>query len=639
MVDESSAGATWLLLLLVVGAAVLVDTRRRRRATRASARSRPRRRYAVLLVLAIVSGSALIGSPAIAQPLNCKESPEPDRPGTGLVGSLDNPTLSAGEPGSVLHESSYAGLIWHNYDLGCAGAAVFNPASTTDTWLGNQAFNVAKLVVGGVNWTHYLIADSETNANDRDLLGPLDNLIASASKSMYESVFTTWIGPALAVLAVILLVLAVRGDLAQQTRRAALALVALAIGAGAYMAPVQWSKMADPLLLDGVSDMQQGFLGQTGLGDRDTLPTVLVDQVLYQNWLRGEFGAPDVQQATDLGRPLLRAQTFSKEEVRQGQATAELAQQKKTDFATIAGQMGDRYPYFQGKAGSRVGAGALAVVQAMCIALFQLLSKLLVLVAMLIIRLMVMTAPAIAVVAILKPDILPALLRVGGAALVNTLIVGALAGLHALLVISLFRPGSGIDLWLALLVTGVVTIVLWAVARPFRRLVSMVSLTRDQFGGIVPAVGEGPMSRVWQRFRGAPAEDRQSRWWEERQGAAEGASGFSGVRPESESTARVRARAERVQPKQAEVAPPATEQLVPAARRPALAAGSGSTRNGSTARGWGDPGEIDDRTIYRRADAVPMRPGAARPVNAEIVDGVPVYRIYRPRTSQPRGAG
>ena len=133
----------------------------------------------------------------------------------------------------------------------------------------------------------------------------------------------------------------------------------------------------------------------------------------------------------------------------------------------------------------------LSVVEAACIALFQLLSKVLVLVAMLMIRLLVMTAPAVAVVAVVKPDILPALMRVAGAAIVNTLVVGALAGLHSLLVVSLFRPGSGIDLWLALLVTGVVTVVLWAVARPFRRLVSMVSLTREQFGGIVPGAGTG----------------------------------------------------------------------------------------------------------------------------------------------------
>jgi len=190
--------------------------------------------------------------------------------------------------------------------------------------------------------------------------------------------------------------------------------------------------------------------------------------------------------------------------------------------------------YIAAEIGRDSSAGLLAVVQALCIALFQLLSKVLVLVAMLLLRLMVMTAPAIAVLAILKPDVLPALLRVAGAALVNTLVVGALAGLHALLVVSLFRPDAGIDLWLALLVTGVVTVVMWAVARPFRRLVSMVSLTGQQFGGIVPGPGTGPLSRVWQRARGGPADDRQSRWWDERRSGAGAPGDPDAGRPEAD---------------------------------------------------------------------------------------------------------
>jgi hypothetical protein len=382
--------------------------------------------------------------------------------------------------------------------------------------------------------------------------------------------------------------------------------------------------------------MQEGFLGQVGLGTRDTLPTVLVDQVVYQNWLRGEFGAPDVPQAQELGRDLLRAQTFTKAEVAEGQDTQVLAEQKKADFAAIAGRMGDRYPYFQGEAGSRVGAGILALVQAMCIALFQLLSKVLVLVAMLVLRLMVMTAPAVAVIAILKPDIMPALLRVAGAAIVNTLVVGALAGLHALLVVSLFRPGSGIDLWLALLVTGVVTVVLWAVARPFRRLVSMVSLTREQFGGIVPGAGTGPLSRVWQRVRGVPedADDRQTRWWDERRGAMASAGRSEGLRPESEPGLRVAAPAADVPAPRSAGPDTSSPAFVPSARRPALPAPPDDAVTTGGLPSWNDSGDVDDRVIYRRPDAVPMRPGDVRPVQAEIVDGVPVYRIYRPRAEQ-----
>lgn len=568
--------------------------------------------------------------PATSVPsFDCRTSPEPDRPGTGLVGSLDPPTYGVGQPGSVYHEVGYAGLVWHNYDLGCAGG-VLNPATTTDTWLGNQTFNVAKFVVGGVNWAHYLIADGG------ELLAPLDELITTGTRAMFDAVFTTWIGPALVLLAVIMLVLALRGDLARQTQRALFAALALLVGSAAYLAPIEWSRAADTLLLDGVTQMQEGFLGQIGLGDRDTLPTLLVDQVVYQNWERGMFGSPDAPQARDHGRDVLRAQTFTKQEVAEGRDTAELAEQKKADFAALAGQMGDRYPYFTGQAGSRVGAGLLAVVQAVCIALFQLLSKVLVLVSMLLLRLMVMTAPAIAVVAVLKPEILPALLRVAGAAIVNTLVVGALAGLHALLVVSLFRPDAPVDLWLALLVTGVVTVVLWAVARPFRRLVSMVSLTREQFGGIVPGVGGGPMSRMWTRLRGVESgdADRQTRWWDERRATTADPAADGGARPEAEPGSTGRAREPRPAPTPAVVPTVTADPLPrPASRRP-LPGVDGWAADGAPT--WSDTVEADDRVIYRRSDDVPLRPGVtARPVQPELVDGVPVYRIYRPPAPSP----
>jgi hypothetical protein len=635
--DLSTSTAGMLPTLLVLGAAVFAAVRRARRARRVTARTGRRRGVALLVVTGLVGASVLLGTPAFAQGIDCKEAPEPDRPGTGLVGSLDPPNFGTGEPGSVYYEVGYAGLVWHTYDLGCAGTA-FNPASTTDTWLGNQAFNVAKFGVGGVNWAHYLIADGG------DLLAPLDGVIRDATTAMYQAVFTTWVGPALVILAVIMLVLAIRGDLARQTQRAAFALAALMVGSAAYLTPVDWAKAADGLLLDGVTQMQEGFLSQVGLGDGDTLPTLMVDRVVYDNWLRGEFGSPDVPQAQQFGRDLLRAQTFTKVEIAEHRDTAELAEQKKVAFTALAGQMGDRYTYFQGKSGSRIGVGILAVIQVACIALFQLLSKVLVLTALLLLRLMVMTAPAVAVVAILKPEILPALLRVAGAAIVNTIVVGALAGLHALLVVTLFRPGSGIDLWLALLVTGVVTVVLWAVARPFRRLVSMVSLTNEQFGGIVPGAGSGPMSRVWGRMRGASGDDdRQARWWNERRVGAEAASGYSAARPEAETIyaqAWPTGRGSRAPRRRTEVEAAGTTAIPAPRRRPALPAGpDGIGVTTGTPPGWADPSEVDERVIYRRPDAVPLRPGGARPVTAELVDGAPVYRIYRPGRTRPVYAG
>jgi hypothetical protein len=160
----------------------------------------------------------------------------------------------------------------------------------------------------------------------------------------------------------------------------------------------------------------------------------------------------------------------------------------------------------------------------------------------------------------------------------------------------------------------------------------MVSLTREQFGSIVPSAGTGPMSRVWQRLRGGESEDRQARWWEERRGAGVSADGSGGARPETDTHVRVPAQARRVMPSAPEVEASPPPALVPAARRPALPPGAdGAGVRGGRRPLWDEPDVIDDRTIYRRPDAVPLRPGGARPVQAEIVDGVPVYRIYRPR--------
>ena len=643
------------LVVAILAAALVVGWRRSQRGREkrtARPEARRGRRRALVTVVTLVTGLVLVGLPASAAPLDCKAAPDPDRPGTGLVGSLDPAPLGVGAPGSVYNEVGYAGQIWWTYDLGCGPGGARDPAAATDTWLGNQFFNLAKLVVGGVNWSHYLIEQGS------GLLSPLDGIVQAGTQAMYGAVFSTWVGLALIVLAAILLVLAMRGDLSRQAQRAGIAVIALAIAAAAYAAPVRWSSMLDGVLLDGVTAMQRGFLSQVGVGDANTLPTVLTDQIVYNNWLRGQFGAADVPQARDMGRELLRAQTFTKQEVADGQDGQAQADAKKQQYTGVADRVGDRYSYFQGRQGSRTGAGVLALIQAVCIGLFQLMSKLLILVSMLIIRLLVMVAPALALLALLKPEVLPATLRVGGAALVNTLLVGAMAGLHSLMVIALFRPGAGVNTWLALLVTGVVTIVMWALARPFRRLAAMVSLTRDQMSGVLPPAGGGALSRF---LPGSPS--RQDDWWTERRGT--GGAGGDVWRPEGTTPSRtaastegtgtdiaapgpMRVDSERVGSTPGHAADPAAALAARRAAQRALPGGAVTPVPGGPPRGDRDatPARAAvsdaDRSLYRsvaaaRPDAAGDAGGPRRPVQAELVDGAPVYRIYRP--SRPVGAG
>jgi hypothetical protein len=165
----------------------------------------------------------------------------------------------------------------------------------------------------------------------------------------------------------------------------------------------------------------------------------------------------------------------------------------------------------------------------------------------------------------------------------------------------------------------------------------MVSLTREQFGGVVPGAGTGPMSRMWRRMRGSDeADERQQRWWDERRTSAVAA---AGGRPESSRAESATAAApsdwfgsgRRRQP---EVSAADSSAIQPSRRAlPAGTGGAGATTGGWP--GWSDPGAVDDRVIYRRPDSVIARAGAVRPVEPELVNGRPVYRIYRPRDRRP----
>lgn len=421
----------------------------------------------ILVVLGLVLGAFLIGSPAFAAPPpgGCAIAPEPDRPGSGLVGLLD-PTPGPGRADTVYGEVGYAGMTWRTYDLCNRPDAT---TASTDTWVGNTLFNVAKVIVGAANGLHSQLGSA-------DQLDGLDTLLHDGVGAMYRNVFTTWVGLALLVLAIGLLWLAARGDLARQAQRVLVAVGALMLGGLVYAAPMSLLKASDAVLFDGITQMQQGFLTELGAGDPTTLPETLTREIVYANWVRGQFGSADVAQARDLGRDLLRAQAFTRAEVAAGTDTVETANAKKQQFTELTKKMGDRLPHFQGIAGSRVGTGGSAVLQAVTLAAFPAAAKLVVFVAMIILRLLVLFAPLIAVVAIMKPDVLTGLFRIVAGVLVNAVLAAALAAAHAWLVVMMLRPGSGVAPVLTLIVAAVASALFWMLVRPVRRLFTLGSM-------------------------------------------------------------------------------------------------------------------------------------------------------------------
>ncbi|GAA4858980.1 hypothetical protein GCM10025787_49480 [Saccharopolyspora rosea] len=625
-------------------AAVLLVVIRRRR--RAGARPDRSRRGALGVVVGLLAVQALVGAPAWAQDSDCKQAPNPERPGSGMVGAVDPTPLGNGDPGSAYDEVGYAGLVWHTYDLGCGPQGVTNPNALVDTWLGNEVFNIAKNVVGATNGLHYALLK-------RDLMKPLDDVIATGTVAMYDSVFAPWFGLVALVLAVVLFRYIWQGDLATIGKKGMWALAGLWFAAATYLTPLVYTHALDDVVIKGTSAVQAGFLKEVGVDETNSLPTLLHDQVIYRNWLRGEFGSPDSPQAKELGRELLRAQAWTKVEANQGMDNGS-PEPKKQQYRDVAARSGSAYGYFQGVDGSRVGAGTLALVQGLAYATFQLLAKAAILLAQVLLRVLILAGPLIGLVALLYHQILRTVGRIAGAAVLNVALISAMAGLHTLILTWIFDPAHGFSPLTQIMMAGLVTIVFLMVGKPVRRMGQMIELSVGGFGSAVPRV---PPS-VFSRFRGRPRPDAVSGddgFWDQVRGTDSEEEyltpqrGRRRSRPEAQHPS-VAASAQRLDRDAPEVvAPGGGPAVLPASaeRRPggvqALPEGRSTSRVVNTSpvaeATWDgvdeDPVLIPSRAAEHRVDApvgatAPPEQHEPRRADMEVVAGRPVHVVYRP---------
>lgn len=490
-------------LAVVAGAAVVlfVMLRRRRRVDRRAVRQHTGRRGALLTVVAILAIQTLVGLPASAQGMDCKEPPNPERPASGMVGAIDPSPAGRGAAGSPYNEVGYAGLVWHTYDLGCGPQGVTNPNALVDTWLGNELFNIGKNLVGVTNSLHYTLLRG-------DLMGSLDGLVSTGTVALYDSVFTPWFGLVALVLAILLFRYIWQGDMATIGKRTLWALAGLWFASATYLTPLIYTHALDDVVITGTSAVQAGFLREVGVDERDALPTLLHNEVVYRNWLIGEFGAPDAPQANELGRELLRAQAWTKEEVLRGEAAGS-PEQKKQAFQDVAAKMGGAYGYFQGVDGSRTGAGILAMVQSFAFASFQLMAKAAILLAQVLLRILILTGPVIGLVALLYHEVLRTIGRVAGAAVLNVVVISAMAGVHTLVLTWIFAPARNFEVLTQILLAGLVTLVFLMAGKPVRRMGQMIELSVGSVGSAMPRVPPGMFSRR----RNRQAEDSQGDFW------------------------------------------------------------------------------------------------------------------------------
>jgi hypothetical protein len=599
---------------------------------------------ALLITMLLVAAQAVLGAPAQAQIPgldDCKEAPNPERPGSGMVGVLDATPPDHGNPASIYRDFGYAGQVWHNYDLGCGPSGLRNPNAVVDTWTGNQLFNVGKNLVAATNGLHYELLDGQ-------LLKPVDDMVMTGTVALYDSVFAPLFALVAIILAVMLFRSIWRGDLATIGKRGMWALAALWFASITYLTPLIYTQALDSVLIDGTSAVQSGFFRQVGVEERDQLPTMLHETVVYQNWLRGEFGSPQSPDAKEFGDDLVHAQAWTKAEMAAG---APPADEKKAAFKALAdGQIcpadgsGSSCGYFQGKDGSRMGAGFLAAGQGIALSLFQLLAKAAILLAQVLLRVLILIGPIVGLIALIYHDVLRNVGKAVGAAVINVVVVAALAGLHAFVLTSLFDPARGIPPLAQLLLATLITVIFLLICKPIRRMWQMVELSVGAVSGVAPGNPQGVLARLRRRKQHEPTP--QDEFWSQVRDldtTKPEAQRPGEVRVRPEATPAVVAVAERLDRRPSALPPGdgGRTQVVaagtpalsgPAQEQPALPAGTeGRSRTVDA------PPVVDtswDRLPENEPVLVPSQAGSGssgpRQAEVETVDGRPVWVVYRP---------
>jgi hypothetical protein len=679
---------TLTVLLLVAAGLIWARRRARRNAPLTLPGARRRGRFGALVaVVAILGLQAVVGSPAAAQQADTSCSPYPERPGAGMVGAIDPSDthgLMGGPYTSDVNDSSspyhdpdypdyskypnspyldhgYAGMVWHAYDPNCQQTlSITSPNTTIDTWLGNELFDVGKNIVGATNSLHYTLY---TAKDDGGLLGGLTNQISEAASSIFDNIYGQLFSVAMLVLAVLLFRQIWRGDLASVSKRALFALAGMWLAASSLVIVGNYAAI-DRFIIETTTGIQNGFQVPTDdRVQRHVLPTELHTRVVYENWLRGSFGAPDDPKAKEYGRALLAAQAWKWEDLptlQDGSNEAEAA--KRAEFQAIYSDLGPAQGYFTGRDGSRAGAGFLSMFQGVVYSFFQFLAKLAVLLAQALLRIFTLAAPVIGLVALIHHDVLRKVGRAVGAVVLNLLVLAVLAGIHFRFLEMIFGQDVNLSMLTQMLLAGIVTLVFLLVGRPFKRMWQMVELSVNATGASMPSGG------LFSKFRRRKGDDRgpQDEFWDQLRDSETAedtvAAGRGGLRPRPEATGPVMATAERLDTRRAVGGGGALALSGSGGRRadgdPALLPSGGGGRIGPTGallsertsrlvdtapvsdRGW-DWGEdavvVPSQVPNRRGEAARFESAPAapprqvpRPADVEMVAGRPVHVVYRP---------
>lgn len=454
------------------------------------------RRRALLLVAGILALQVLFAAPAQAA-TGCV--PNPERVTSGLVATIDVPRPSHGQPGSWYGKYAYAGTRWNTYTYDNITLFCGDPMAQTDTWLGNQLFNVGKAAVAGANAVWYLLAYGDDSG---PVFSNFDKGLPSGTKSIYDNAFIPLLSLVLVLAVVWMLFKTLKGALAHIATKLLWILCAFWVAASAYLMPTAYTTFLDTILTEELREIQGAVLRANGYDETHGMPELLYDNVIKKTWLEGKFGSADSPIAREQGPRLLDAQAWTKFDHNENVSQEDL-DRKKATFEDVAAKVRDTdaEAHFTGEHSGRLGTGLLGLVRGLCFAYFPLMALLGQLVGMLILRLVVLGAPVLGLAMIVYHRAAPGIARGLGKAL-SACILLAVGSTGYLWALPAVLNGVKTPL-LQLVIMVVITVLAVVLIRPVRQITGMI-------GGIVQAAGLNyathPMAsswafRTWRRHR------------------------------------------------------------------------------------------------------------------------------------------
>lgn len=458
----------------------------------------------------------------------CVKPPTPAAPDSGMAGWFatmpSDEIRSRGRVGRFT-EYGYAGYDYTTYDIGCT-PTVMDPDQKFETTVANGEFLLATSIIGASN------AVREQAWTPESMWGWADPVVETATRAVYDKVFTIFGGITLAIVGLYLLWRSRQSDMSTAMTTAGWAILVMVCVTAVAKWPTASANLADNTLTASLGAVHQalGPIDESIPGEqcqnpdpaacRDIRPPAVrasdtaTDGLIYRNWVRGLLGSSDSETARKYGPILYDAKSLTWDEAIAIRQNPELRKQyldkKARNWTRVAEQIRvedpEAYEYLQGTRGmDRVGAGFIAILAAVCFALFDLTASLLVLLGFLIFRWAVIAAPVLGTVGILRPASagVRRLVNAVVAAVFNIVIFGTGASIY-LFAVSLIIQTDSIPGWLQVVLILLTGVVGWILLRPYRRI--------TQLGGRDPSktiTSIGGWHRLFFRERAQAQEQEQ----------------------------------------------------------------------------------------------------------------------------------